>query len=799
MISACQFGYEEESSNVSSSMNSNGEGTLNADQPEDLFRSAELWEKQQVTPYLFRAVSTGMEIKTPSLADQWQSFTIKGMNLSFALPGTRPGEFTATEIQIFDWLDDLSELSINTLRIYTVQTPFFYRALRKWNLDNPHRPFFLLQGIWIKEPEEEEELKDYRSSENQAWVRDEIEKVVDVVYGNREIPIPTPKLGGYGRAYGSYHADVSPWLIGWLLGREMEPYTIETTHLRHVDTQAYQGDYVSINNGNPTEILIVEYLDYMLSYQFDHYDTLHSFAFSNWPTLDPLKHATEPVFPISSEDYFEIDIEKFIVSNKAKAAGHFASYHAYPYYPDFIMYQPEYQVEDEEGLNPYLGYLLHLKSYHMNRPLVITEIGLPSSQGSAHLNQSGLHHGGLTERQVGSGLKRMVDNFSSAGIDGYCIFELLDEWFKRAWVVDRLELPAQRRHLWYNSMSPEQNFGIIALVPGKSPQEGGHVVNGREGNSEWGEAQIKQKVNQRTGIPGEIKDLTIDHDEGYLHILMRIEPFESSDPEQGWDRRDYWIVFDTLDQDRGDFCLDPKCVLQSQQGVEFKLMIDHEQRVFWMVDRPYDLFGIWHNIRDSWQTWSPQANRSGQFVLHRTLTNVPYEYQDVELGSQRIQETGRLPVGDMEQNDHRSNFAASTELGLIEVRIPWTLLAFTDPSELRVVDDLGLGKREPDTSISKGIRVWAIHLQENFEDDETTALKGELTPDLALEQLDEHVLVVHDSLPKADFLDDFVQLPNHSFTYTWSTWETPMWYERRKKVWSALIDLGIKYPDSTIY
>ena len=803
---ACQFGYEPESPPMMSSTQSS-QDNMNGGQ--DLFRPAEEWEKQTVVPYFFRSTTQGMEIKTPNKADQWQNFPVKGMNVSLALPGTRPGEFTATEEQISAWLEDLSELPFNTLRIYTVQSPYFYRALRKWNLEHPNQPFFLLQGVWIKEPEEEHEAFDYRDVENQAWVRDEIEKVIDVVYGNREIPAPTPQTGGYGRAYGSYHSDVSPWLVGWLLGREMEPYTIEATHELHKDVTHYDGDYVSLLSGNPTEALIAEYLDYLLSYQFDHYQSIHSFAFSNWPTLDPLHHATEPVFPISSEDHFTIDIEKFVLSSAAEKVGQFASYHAYPYYPDFIMYQPEYQQEDEQGLNPYLGYLLQLKSYHMTRPLLITEIGLPSSQGSAHLNPSGLHHGGLTERQVGSGLKRMIYNFEQANIDGYCLFELLDEWFKRAWIVDRLELPASRRHLWYNPMSPEQNFGIIALAPGKDPQEGGHVVNGREGISEWGEPQIKKADDELSGQAGEIKDITIDHDEGYLHIRIRIEPFESESTTAGWDHRDYWVAFDTLDAERGDFCLDTECHLQVEQGVEFKLMIDHPQRVLWMVDRPYDLFGIWHNIRDSWQVWSTIANQSGQFVLHRTLTNVPYVYQEMELGSEQVQWTGWLPVGDMQQADARSNFAVSSELGVMEIRIPWTLLAFTDPTKMQVVDDQGSGRREPDTSVTEGIRIWAIHLAENFEGNEDDV------SDVPLSRNDDgmdddgmnddgmnettHTLWPVDSLPMMKAKEQSYVLPSQSFVYTWQEWEQPRWYTRRKKMWSALVELGIEFPDQVVY
>ena len=324
--------------------------------------------------------------------------------------------------------------------------------------------------------------------------------------------------------------------------------------------------------------------------------------------------------------------------------------------------------------------------------------------------------------------------------------------------------------------------------------------------SEWSDPQLKQDPERLTGAPGEIKDVTLDHDEGYLHIRLRVEPFEGADDNQssdeGWNKRDYWVAFDTLDASRGDLCLEPQCRLRSEQGIEFKLMIESPDRVFWMVDRPYDLFGIWHNIREPWQLWSTIENQSGRFNLHRTLTNVPYLYQEVELGGERIQETGRLPVGDMLEGDTRSNCAASSELGVIEVRIPWTLLAFTDPTERRVVDDKGTGRREPDTSITDGIRVWAVHLRENTEGEELSDQDEALSlveVEVEVEDEVEYRLWVHDTLPSATRSADAILLPEQAFTYRWEAWDTPQWYERRKQTWSALVDLGIEFPDQIIY
>jgi hypothetical protein len=71
-----------------------------------------------------------------------------------------------------------------------------------------------------------------------------------------------------------------------------------------------------------------------------------------------------------------------------KGAGYFATYHAYPYYPDFM--NNDYLGEE----NPYLAYLTLLKRHHGDQPVLIGEFGVPSSREIAHWNRKGWHHGG---------------------------------------------------------------------------------------------------------------------------------------------------------------------------------------------------------------------------------------------------------------------------------------------------------------------------------------------------------------------------------------------------------------------
>jgi len=668
-----------------------------------------------------------------------------GINYSHAIPGTSPGEFLASREQIATWIDLIGELGVNSVRVYTVQSPIFYEALRHYNLEHANRPIFLLQGAWLKEPEEDHSLPpdtDYLSPSIMSWFRDELEKVVDVVHGNRVIEPGSPeKPTNYGRAYGTFTADVSPWLMGWLIGREVEPLTIMKTHNRYCGTSGpgqacpvdYHGEYFSIEDGTPMEAFITEHLDYITKYEADNYRELHTIGFSNWPTLDPLYHPIEPRYNASVDDMEQLDLLKVKIDARFDR-GMFFSYHAYPYYPEFILYQPEYQVSDEIGPNSYLGYLQDLRRYYEGRTLLIAEIGHPSSQGSAHLAKSGLSHGNLNDVEQGEALTRSLRTITRARLDGAFMFELIDEWFKRAWVVDRVDFPAEQRRLWYNAMSPEQNFGLIAMRPGE--RDNHHVIDGKGDDFPMPPQASKTDpvlapMDAIYDPMRNIRALTVDHDEGFLHLCLRVDDLDpDGDGKVNWERVDYLFAIDTVQdpkgksEDRGDKCIDPgpSCDIRLERGAEFLLRINSDDDVRLLVDKPYDLYGLWHRDRKAWQKYRSTDNADGEYHLVRTYTNWQAEHEDKLLTHRITQYTGLFRTG-LEAEESNSNFWYSIDEGTLEVRIPLNLLNFTDPSQKQVVDDYLPGAKSKDnelqTSKTPAVAVMAVALGGSDEKEET--------------------------------------------------------------------------------
>jgi hypothetical protein len=149
-----------------------------------------------------------------------------------------------------------------------------------------------------------------------------------------------------------------------------------------------------------------------------------------------------------------------IAATAAWPGGFFASYHVYPYYPDFL--RLEYA-----GPDPYASYLAALRAYHGDQALMVTEFGVPTSLGMAHLGPAGRNQGGESEKQAGRIDAGILGDIKREGFAGGVAFEWIDEWFKFTWNTLPYELPGDRRQLWRNPLTNEEHFGLVAAEPGK--------------------------------------------------------------------------------------------------------------------------------------------------------------------------------------------------------------------------------------------------------------------------------------------------------------------------------------------
>ena len=596
---------------------------------------------------------------------------IKGMNMGVALPGTQAGELAVTAEDYDRWFAMFGEMGINAIRLYTLHFPRFYQRLHRYNINHPAKPIYVFHGIWLDEDDPTKNLHDMQSAYD-----DNIVETIECVHGHNYI------FERKGRAHGEYDTDISPWVIGWLVGREVFPDEVQTTDALASRRTHYQGAYVSLPTGNETAVWWAERIDKIAAYEADHYKVFRPISVSSWPTLDALHHPTEGKG--ASEDSEQLDLAPLDTTHYP--GGYFASYHAYPYYPDWMNEDPSYvTARDAVGPDSYFGYLKALRAHYYPKPLVVAEVGVPSSWGNAHFAHSGMDHGGGDEVKQGNDDVRLFRNAYDAETGGAILFAWIDEWWKRTWIVDELALPRDRYKLWHNVTSPEQNFGLLSFEldpPNFSMFES----------------------TKGTGRVAEVRGAA---DAEYFHLKIALtSPLAAGES--------LTIGYDTYADDRGESVL-PNGVKTAQRS-ELALKVTTGAAEL-MVMEPYDQFGVWHDTQAAWhdkevsQLPSGRPYRSivsdgGKWNLVRWKNNSEHGSDDgVYKFPETVQEIGKLRVRRATEPE-TGNYAVVFEGtgASLTVRIPWTLLQVTDPSDLRVLDD-DPTTRDRETSLTEGFRI----------------------------------------------------------------------------------------------
>jgi hypothetical protein len=232
------------------------------------------------------------------------------------------------------------------------------------------------------------------------------------------------------------------------------------------------------------------------------------------------KEAAAGYEPLPQEDLVSVDATH-ITATGAWPGGFFASYHAYPYYPDFMRLTPEYQSykRPRDGVaDAYSGYLHELAAYHGDQAVMITEFGIPSSLGVAHFGPNGRDQGNHSEQEALAMDAEMLRNIDEEGYAGGIVFQWVDEWFKLTWNTLDLELPPDRRQMWRNDLTNEEFFGVVAAEPGDEPVV---VVDGDD--DEW-ESNDSQVIAESTGPVREVRAVK---DEQSLYLRLRLDADES--------------------------------------------------------------------------------------------------------------------------------------------------------------------------------------------------------------------------------------------------------------------------------
>ena len=285
------------------------------------------------------------------------------------------------------------------------------------------------------------------------------------------------------------------------------------------------------------------------------------------------------------------------------------------------------------------------------------------------------------------------------------MFEWIDEWFKLTWNTFDTEQPADRRQLWRNALTNEEQFGLIAADPAGPPPGGGRMIESGDGS---------------------LRELRAAKDEEYLYLRLR---FDRPAP---WRAGAVAIGFDVRPGGNrglpGMPGVDPAAdvaltvagdgsVRVAQAAADDPIAAMYGRRHFVPVRtaalRPGS--GVWDGVR-------LMLNRP--YTVPVTGADHPTELADVSL----------LRRGDWREptNLVRGNG------DLLELRIPWAYLTYSDPSSNRV---------------------WVARRDGTIG----SAASGRLGIDV----------VTGDAITATD-------------GFAWQPWNTVSWHERRKAGWDAV-------------
>lgn len=600
---------------------------------------------------------------------KWENLLIKGVNMGLGRPGNYPGETGISKDEYARWFRSIGAMGANAVRIYTLHPPAFYEALKEYN-ETAAEPLYLFHGAWVNE---EELVSGEDAFLNTGDITTEITHMIDIIHGNAKLPERK------GHASGTYTADVSKYVLGIIAGIEWEPHVVVSTNEKHSGLKQFNGTYFRTDGASPFEIWLAGVLDFAAEYETKNYGWQHSLSFTNWPTTDMLEH---PEDPLKEEDMVAVN-PNHIQKNKQFKAGMFASYHIYPYYPDFLNRtetKAEYKDGDEYKNDNYSNYLGDLIKEH-SMPVLVAEFGIPSSRGMAHRNPFGMDQGMQSEQEQGKINASLFRSIVEEGYAGGIVFSWQDEWFKKTWNTMALDNP-DRRPYWDDQQTNEQHFGLLSFDPGSK----GTALYPDGRISDWKKLASKPAYESKSE---RIREVHFANDAAYLHFMMKL------DKPADLDENPIHLLLDTVPgQGQKKVKTAGLSEFHAAAGVDFIVTLAGEGKSRIEVDSYYDPLYYQYGHVQKMMEEKHYAVKKENGIFHpvRLILNKKMIHPlTKEVLPFEAYETGLLKYGTGNPDDKDFNSLTDVSISkdgkVIEGRIAWQLLNIKDPSQKEALGD----------------------------------------------------------------------------------------------------------------
>jgi len=578
---------------------------------------------------------------------------LRGVEVTPSIPGKMSRNFYVGMYDYLRWFGYIYEMGANTIYASNTMDSDFYNALYKFNTTSD-RPLLLLQGV---------DGHDYNS------LTSTLKETIDIIHGSR-----VNLLDSIG--FELFRSDVSPWVVGFLVGSEWNPDTI--TFMNHFDpvlADSFQGEFFSsADSSSRFEVMLAQVMDSATAYETKRYKVQRPIGFISNPTIDFLEY--EWAYAVQLGKHVQLNSEN-IIPTQSMGAGTFASYRLFYFVDDFAKYLAPNQ---QETLAPILesldqscifdGYLDLLARYH-NMPVIATGFGFSSSRAPHIMERSP-----LTEQDQGEALAVTAMQIEEAGWGGSFISTWQDTWDRRAWNTAFSSDP-WRYHYWHNLQSVDQGYGLIAFEPGRYSRP--VLIDGN--TNDWNDYHL---VHEDRGI-----SIYAQYSTQGLYLLIRGDAINPTNT--------IYLPIDVTPRSGTSVFND----LEFQRPSDFLLILsgEHESRL--LVNRRYhatyqrfyeEIAGInpFTAVPPRWESEFVPITLALQNTLMVDAHTFAWLTDEArELRRLKYWDTGVLThgIGDPDSLYFNSLTDFSFGENLVEIRLPWMLLNFYDPSLMQVHDD----------------------------------------------------------------------------------------------------------------
>ncbi|AUN13882.1 hypothetical protein [Paraclostridium sordellii] len=587
--------------------------------------------------------------------DKWEKLEIVGVGLDSTKPGAFPSENLVSEEDYLRWIKDIYDMGANCIKVSNLMGANFYKALDKFNKDKKN-PIYLMQGIYF-----DEKLlkngKDPQGSKASSAFKDNIKLVIDSVHGN---PYNKEKPD----ILQVYKTDISKYVIGYSLGIQFAKHDLIYTEIMN-NKKPYDGKYMYTDkNSSSFESYLAKMGDYAVDYEFSTYkkQSLISFIGTSAHHIASSVENPNKKNILSSKDTNEefknfIDVED-IKAKRGLKTGIVASYNIYPSYTELKEYDGN------------IGKYFEDINKHYSIPVIIGEIGIPSSRSGGDFNEN-IDKGYITEQEQGKALVDIYKAVKKSKLAGCFIFEFQDSWYSSSWNTKDNKI-LDRSAYWSDAQTYSQSFGLMTFEPGRlkvTPYPDDKL-------DEWSEKNVISKEKDYS--------LSMQSDEKYLYFMIK-----SSD-KTSLKKDDIYIDLDTTPKSGSK--KSTQYGLQFDNPVDFIIKINDQGNSMVMAQEYYNGFDFYENKslyekRPDLIKYTPDMDYFSPIYIE-TRPKMFIKSQG-ETKEKVTYETGKLTKGNSNPESKDFNSAADYYMGndYVEVRIPWALLNFMDPSTKQIADD----------------------------------------------------------------------------------------------------------------